>query len=51
MARRALASTRLWAERLAAQAPGAELTVLPGADHYPMLSGPAAFEAFLRALL
>ncbi|MEV7123571.1 alpha/beta fold hydrolase [Kitasatospora griseola] len=46
-----LASTRLWAERLAAQAPDAELTVLPGADHYPMLSAPAAFEAFLRALL
>ncbi|MGW4379304.1 alpha/beta fold hydrolase [Kitasatospora sp. NPDC004531] len=46
-----LASTRLWARRLAEQAPDAELTLLPEADHYPMLSAPAAFERFLRPLL
>ncbi|OKJ16833.1 alpha/beta fold hydrolase [Kitasatospora sp. CB01950] len=46
-----LPATRLWARRLAEQVPDAELTALPEADHYPMLSAPAAFERFLRGLL
>ncbi|MFF0293012.1 alpha/beta fold hydrolase [Kitasatospora sp. NPDC004614] len=46
-----LEATRLWARRLAAQAPDATLTELPEADHFPMLSAPAAFEKYLRALL
>lgn len=44
-------STRLWARRIADQAPDASLTVLPEADHFPMLSVPAQFEAFLREVL
>lgn len=46
-----LTSTRLWADRILAQAPDATLTRLPGADHFPMLSTPKEFEAFLRAEL
>ncbi|MFD8482401.1 alpha/beta fold hydrolase [Kitasatospora sp. NPDC059673] len=46
-----LEATRLWARRLAAQAPDAELTEFPEADHFPMLSVPDEFERFLRALL
>lgn len=43
--------TRLWAERLVKQAPDADLTVLPEADHFPMLSAPQQFETFLRETL
>ncbi|GIG64921.1 alpha/beta fold hydrolase [Phytomonospora endophytica] len=44
-------ATRLWARRLAAQVPDATLTVLPEADHFPMLSAPEAFERHLRGVL
>jgi len=46
-----LPGTRLWSRRLAAQAPDAELTELPDADHFPMLSAPAEFERYVRELL
>jgi 3-oxoadipate enol-lactonase len=45
------AGTRLWARRLAAQAPKATLVELPGADHFPMLSAPEAFDGVVRAAL
>jgi 3-oxoadipate enol-lactonase len=45
------AGTRLWARRLAAQAPKATLVELPGADHFPMLSAPEAFDRVVRAAL
>lgn len=44
-------STRLWAQRIADQAPDASLTVLPDADHFPMFSAPAQFKQFLREAL
>lgn len=43
--------TQLWAQRLADRAPNATLTVLPGADHFPMLSTPQQFETILRNIL
>ena len=43
--------TRLWAERIVSQAPVASLTVIPEADHFPMLSTPRQFERFLREVL
>jgi non-heme chloroperoxidase len=44
--------TQLWARRLATQAPDADLTVIPTADHMPMYSTPAEFRDYvLRALL
>lgn len=43
--------SRLWAERIASQAPDATLTVVPEADHMPMLSAPEDFERFLRGVL
>lgn len=36
--------TQLWAQRIVTQAPNASLTVLPEADHFPMLSAPREFE-------
>jgi len=44
-------STRLWAKRITEQAPDASLTVVPEADHFPMLSVPQQFENFVRAAL
>ena len=44
-------STKLWAQRIARQAPDANLTVIPDADHFPMLSAPRQFERFLREAL
>jgi 3-oxoadipate enol-lactonase len=41
----------LWARRLAEQAPDASVTVVPEADHFPMLSAPRQFERFLREVL
>ncbi|GGM44068.1 alpha/beta fold hydrolase [Dactylosporangium sucinum] len=41
----------LWAHRLLHEAPDATLTVLPDADHFPMLSSPDRFERFLREVL
>jgi pimeloyl-ACP methyl ester carboxylesterase len=43
--------TRLWAKRIADQAPDATHTLLPEADHLPMLSTPQQFERFLRDVL
>jgi pimeloyl-ACP methyl ester carboxylesterase len=43
--------TRLWAKRIVGQAPDASLTVIPEADHFPMLSTPPQFEHFLREML
>jgi 3-oxoadipate enol-lactonase len=43
--------TALWAQRLVNQAPSATLTVIPEADHYPMLSASQEFERILRELL
>ena len=43
--------TALWARRLANQAPSATLTVIPDADHFPMLSTPQEFERILREVL
>ncbi|MCU7726595.1 alpha/beta hydrolase [Actinoplanes sp. KI2] len=40
--------TRLWAARLADQAPQASLFVAPDADHFPMFSDPTRFERFVR---
>ncbi|MDG6109834.1 alpha/beta hydrolase [Dactylosporangium aurantiacum] len=45
---RDLAATRLWARRIAAQAPHAALIEVPEGDHFPMLSAPAEFERVLR---
>lgn len=39
--------TQLWAHRLASEAPDTTLTILPNADHMPMLSAPEAFRTFL----
>jgi 3-oxoadipate enol-lactonase len=33
------------------QAPAASLTIIPEADHFPMLSAPQKFERFLRETL
>jgi 3-oxoadipate enol-lactonase len=43
--------TQLWAQRIVDQAPNASLTVIPEADHFPMLSAPQAFERLLREAL
>jgi 3-oxoadipate enol-lactonase len=43
--------TALWAHRLVNQAPSATLTVIPQADHFPMLSAPQEFERIIRELL
>lgn len=43
--------TQLWAQRIANQAPDASITVVPEADHFPMLSAPRQFERFLREAL
>jgi pimeloyl-ACP methyl ester carboxylesterase len=43
--------TQLWAQRLAGQAPNAGLTVIPEADHFPMLTAPQQFERLLREAL
>ena len=43
--------TQLWGRRLAAQAPYAELTVLPEADHMPMFSAPDGFREFVSRVL
>lgn len=43
--------TRLWAQRIASQAPDATLTILPEADHFPMLSAPKEFERVVREVL
>ena len=43
--------TRLWAQRIADQAPDATLIALPEADHFPMLSAPHQFERILRDVL
>ena len=51
IAERDFQGTQLWARRLAAQAPDAELTVIPHADHMPMYSAPSEFRDYLlRAL-
>jgi non-heme chloroperoxidase len=39
--------SQLWARRLTAQAPKADLTVIPAADHMPMFSAPAEFREFI----
>ncbi|MEV4508032.1 alpha/beta hydrolase [Dactylosporangium sp. NPDC049525] len=44
-------ATQLWARRLAAQVPGATLTVIPEGDHFPMLSAPSQFEGVVREAL
>jgi 3-oxoadipate enol-lactonase len=44
-------STRLWAERIVRQAPTTSFTMIPEADHFPMLSAPQQFEHFLRGTL
>jgi 3-oxoadipate enol-lactonase len=43
--------TVLWGQRIADQAPDATLTVLSGADHFPMLTAPDEFERFVREVL
>ncbi len=43
--------TQLWARRIVDEAPDATLTVIPEADHFPMLSAPEQFERFLRDTL
>lgn len=43
--------TQLWAARLAAQAPTADLTVIPEADHMPMFSAPDEFRRFVTDAL
>ncbi|WP_460653366.1 alpha/beta fold hydrolase [Kribbella endophytica] len=43
--------SQLWARRLAAQAPYAQLVVLPAADHMPMFSAPKAFRQFVESAL
>jgi pimeloyl-ACP methyl ester carboxylesterase len=43
--------TRRWAQRIADQAPNATLTLLPRADHFPMLSAPQDFERIVREAL
>jgi 3-oxoadipate enol-lactonase len=44
-------TTRLWAERIVSQAPATSRTMIPEADHFPMLSAPQQFECFLRETL
>jgi pimeloyl-ACP methyl ester carboxylesterase len=44
-------ATRLWARRIVDQAPHATLTLLPDADHFPMLSAPGEFERIVREVL
>lgn len=44
-------STALWAQRIVNQAPTASLTLIPEADHFPMLSAPQQFERILRETL
>jgi 3-oxoadipate enol-lactonase len=44
-------ATRLWAQRIADQAPNAVLHLLTAADHFPMLSQPRQFEHYLREAL
>jgi len=46
-----MTSSRLWAQRIANQAPSASLTVIPEADHFPMLSAPRQFEQLVREIL
>lgn len=41
----------LWGRRIVREAANATLTVIPDADHYPMLSTPKEFERILRELL
>ncbi|WP_427893038.1 alpha/beta fold hydrolase [Kribbella sp. GL6] len=43
--------TQLWGHRLATQAPYADLTVLPDADHMPMFSAPDGFRRFVTDVL
>jgi pimeloyl-ACP methyl ester carboxylesterase len=43
--------TQLWAQRIVNQAPNASLTVVPEADHFPMLSAPQQFERIVRETL
>ncbi|MGI5180213.1 alpha/beta fold hydrolase [Dactylosporangium sp. CA-152071] len=43
------AATQLWAERIASRTPGATLTVIPRADHFPMLSAPDPFRRIVAA--
>ncbi|MGY4765992.1 alpha/beta fold hydrolase [Kribbella sp. CWNU-51] len=43
--------SQLWARRLATQAPNADLTVIPGADHMPMFSAPDEFQQFVTRSL
>lgn len=44
-------TSELWGRRIVREAPDATLTVIPEADHYPMLSTPEEFERILRDLL
>ncbi|MBM7790482.1 alpha/beta fold hydrolase [Tenggerimyces flavus] len=44
-------TSELWGRRIVREAPDATLTVIPEADHYPMLSTPKEFERILRDLL
>lgn len=44
-------TSELWGRRIVREAPDATLTVIPDADHYPMLSTPKEFERILRELL
>lgn len=48
---RDFAGTELWARRIADQTADATLTLIPEADHFPMLSAPDRFERFLREVL
>ncbi|WUK70820.1 alpha/beta hydrolase [Kribbella sp. NBC_00359] len=43
--------SQLWARRLATQAPNADLTVIPAADHMPMFSTPEEFQQFVTRSL
>ncbi len=43
--------TQLWAQRVATRVPRASLTVIPEADHFPMLSASRQFESFLSKAL
>ncbi|GAA3230875.1 alpha/beta fold hydrolase [Dactylosporangium siamense] len=43
--------TRLWAQRLAEQAPDATLSVIAEGDHFPMLSAPEEFSRIVLAAL
>ena len=44
-------SDGVWARRIVSQAPIASLTMIPEADHFPMLSAPQQFKRFLRETL